>query len=108
VHVETIRALWRGIDAARGRDFEDAVKWFNIADTCAVHRDRRTRWTLDAVLRLIILASRGYSAEPTLEAVFEMEKLLLSTAEPGRSRRLFDRLWKSWCIRAYKSDTAWR
>jgi hypothetical protein len=33
---------------------------------------------MDAVLRLIIPASRGYSMEPTLEAVWEMEKLLLS------------------------------
>jgi hypothetical protein len=107
VHVETIRALWRGVYAARAGDFEDAVKWFNIADTCAVHRDRRTRWNLDAALRFIILASRGYSAEPTLEAVFDMEQALLSKAEPGRSRRLFDGLWKRWCIRVNKSHTPW-
>jgi hypothetical protein len=97
VHVETIRALWRGVDAARGRDFEAAVKWFDIADTCAVWRGRRAEWNLDAVLRFIIPASRGYSAEPTLEAVFEMEQLLLSKAQPGYSRRLF----------ACKSETPW-
>jgi len=107
VHVETIRALWRGVDAARAGGLEDAVTWFNIADTCAVHRGRRARWNLDAVLRLIILASRGYSAEPTLEAVWELEKLLLSKAQPGCSRRLFDGLWKRWCRRANKSETPW-
>ena len=52
-------------------------------------------------------ATRVYSAEPTLEAVYEMEHLLLSKAEPGCSRRLFDGLWKRWCIRAYKSETPW-
>jgi hypothetical protein len=99
--------LWRGVDAARAKDFEGAVKWFDIADSCAVHRDRRAKWNLDALLRLIVLASRGFSAEPTLEAVFEMEQALLSKAEPDCSRRLFDGLWKRWCIRAYKSRTPW-
>jgi hypothetical protein len=107
MHVETIRALWRGMDAARARQFEDALKWFDIADSCAVWRHRRAQWNLDAVLRLIVPASRGYSAKQTLEAVFEMEQALLSKAEPGRSRRLFDRLWKIWCIRACKSETPW-
>jgi hypothetical protein len=97
VHVETIRALWHAVDAARARDFEEAVKWFNIADTCAVHRGRRAHWNLDGVLRRIVPASRAYPAEPTLEAVYEMEKLLLSKAEPGCSRWLFDGLWKRWC-----------
>ena len=105
MHVETIRALWRGIDAARAGDFEDAVKWFNTADTCAVWRGRRAKWNLDAVLRVIIPDSRGYSAEPALEAVFELEQLLLSKASPGYSRRLFDGLWKRWCIRACESGT---
>ena len=107
MHVETIRAVWRGVDAARAKDFEDAVKWLNAADSCAVHRDRRAKWNLDAVSRRIVPAFRGFGAEPTLEAVFELEQLLLSKAEPGRSRRLFDGLWKRWCIRAYKSETAW-
>jgi hypothetical protein len=83
------------------------VKWFNIADSCAIWRHRRAHWNLDAVLRLIIPASLGYGAEPTLEVVWEMETLLLSKAQPGHSRRLLDRLWKSWCIRAYKSETPW-
>ena len=96
LQVETIRALWHGVDAARAKDFEDAVKWFNIADTCAVYRGRRAKWNLDAVLRRIVPTSRGYPAEPTLEAVYEMEHLLLSKAEPGCSH-LFDGLWKRWC-----------
>jgi hypothetical protein len=99
--------LWCGVDAARAGDFEDAVKWFDRADTCSVRRGRRAPWNLDAVLRLIIPASRGYGAEPRLEAVFEMETLLLSKAEPDRSRFLFDGLWKRWCIRAYRSQTPW-
>jgi hypothetical protein len=107
MNVATIRALWREVEAARARQFEDAVKWFNIADACAVWRDRRARWNLDAVLRVIIPASRGYAAEPTLEALFEMETLMLSRAPPGQSRALFDGLWKRWCIRACKSDTPW-
>ena len=107
MHVETIRALWCGVDAARAGDFEDAVKWFNTADTCAVWRGRRAQWNLDAVLRVIIPDSRGYSAEPALEAVFELEQLLLSKAEPDRSRVLFDGLWKRWCRQAYKSQTPW-
>ena len=107
MNVETIRALWRGVDTARAGQFEDAVKWFDVADTCAVRRGRRARWNLDAVLRSIIPASRGYSAEPTMEAVWELEKLLLSKAQPGCSRRLFDGLWKRWCIRAHKSHPPW-
>jgi hypothetical protein len=106
VHVKTIRALWRGVAAARAHQFEDAVKWFDIADTCAVWRGRHARWNLDAVLRSIIPTSRGYSVEPTLEAVWEL-MLLLSKAQPGHSRVLFDGLWKRWCVRACKSGTPW-
>ena len=29
MNVETIRALWRGVDTARAGQFEDAVKWFD-------------------------------------------------------------------------------
>lgn len=91
MHVKTLHALWRGVHAARAQRFEEAVNWFNIVDDCAARR-RRTTWNLDAALRRIIPACRGYSAEPTLEAVFEMETALLSKAQPGCSRALFDSL----------------
>ena len=107
MHVETISALWRGVRAARANRFEEAVRWFDSADTCAVWRGRRTRWNLDAVLRFIVARSRGCWLEPTLEAVWEMEKLLLSEEQPGHPRKLFDGLWRRWYIQAYKTDTPW-
>ena len=108
MHVKTIRALWRGVHAARARQFAEAVDWFNVADDCAVWRRRRTLWNLDAVLRFIIPTYRGSWREPTLDAVVEVEGLLLSKPDrPGHARRLFDRLWTSWCVRAHKTDTAW-
>lgn len=108
VRVKTIRALWRGVHAARAQHFATAVDWFNIAHDCAVWRRRRTLWNLDAALRFIIPACRASRREPTLEAVLEMEALLLSKADqPDHSRRLFDRLWTTWCMRAYRSEGLW-
>jgi hypothetical protein len=108
MHVRTIQALWRGVWAARARRFGEAVAWFNIADDCAVWRRRRTLWNLDAALRFMIRTYRESWQEPTLEPLLEMEGLLLSQPDrPDHSRRLFDRLWTSWCVRAHKTDTAW-
>ncbi len=106
--VRTIQSLWRGVLAARARQFDAAVDWFNIADDCAVGRRRCAEWNLDAALRFVIRTYQESWQEPTLEAMVEMERLLVSAPDrPGHSRRLFDRLWKTWCVRAYKTDTPW-
>jgi hypothetical protein len=96
------------VHAARARQFAEAVDWFNIADDCAVWRRRRTLWNLDAALRFTIRTYRESWQEPTLDAVVEMEGLLLSKPDrPGHSRRLFDRLWTTWCARAYQTEPHW-
>ena len=108
MHAKTIQALWHGVRAARAQQFGEAVAWFNIADGCAVWRHRRAHWNLDAALRFMIRTHRGSWQEPTLESLVEMEGLLLSQPDrPGHARRIFDRLWTTWCIRANKTETAW-
>jgi hypothetical protein len=108
MHVKTIRALWCAVLAARAQQFGEAVDWFTMAHDCAVGRRRRAEWNLDAALRFVIRTYREPWQEPTLEAVVEMEALLASKPDrPDHSRRLFDRLWTTWCTRAYQTEPHW-
>ena len=108
MHVKTIRALWRAVLAARAHQLGEAVDWFTIAHGCAVWRRRRALWNLDAALRLMMRMTKGSRREPSLESLVEMEALLLSKPDqPGHSRRLFDRLWTTWCMQAYQTEPLW-
>ena len=84
------------------------MDWFTVAHGCAVWRRRRAEWNLDAVLRSMMRTTKGSRREPALESLVELEKLLVSKPDrPGHSRRLFDRLWTTWCTRAYQTEPEW-
>jgi hypothetical protein len=51
---------------------------------------------------------QGIPAGAVVESLVELEGLLVSKPDrPGRSRRLFDRLWTTWCTRAYRTEPEW-